>query len=44
MVIPFVCNFFFKGQMGIFRACRFIKEELDPKSLQLLFMLNTHNH
>ena len=30
-----------KTQMG--RAYRFIKEELDPKSLQLLFMLTSHN-
>ncbi|MEI6276830.1 MAG: sigma-70 family RNA polymerase sigma factor [Prolixibacteraceae bacterium] len=29
-----------KTQMG--RAYRFIKEELDPKSLQLFFMLTTH--
>jgi RNA polymerase sigma-70 factor (ECF subfamily) len=30
-----------KTQMG--RAYRFIKEELDPKSLQLFFMLTTHH-
>ena len=30
-----------KTQMG--RAYRFIKEELDPKSLQLFFMLSSHN-